>query len=235
MFVTVRYIFVALGALAAAAPAFSQDRKGNWDGLVEVRPERLDTAFLLPGADFRPYKRLLLEPVTVAFRPDWLRDAHASTRISARVTDEDAKEIAERTRELFAEEFQDAFRDAGLALAESPAEDVLKVRAGVIDLYLAAPDVDPSPRTRVYTMEPGEATLFVEVFDSTSGALLGRAIDERELRDIGRFRITNRVTNEADLRALFRRWAEISVASFRELRNVSPVPRDLEPGQRIGR
>lgn len=229
------YLFAAVAILLIAPPSLSQEQKQDWDGLVEVQPERLDTAFLLPGADFQPYRRLLVEPVTVAFREDWLRQVNVGTRIPERVTEQDAKEIARRTREIFAEEFREAFREAGFEFAESPAEDVLRVRAGVIDLYLAAPDVSSPPGTRVYTMEPGEATLFVELFDSTSGALLSRAIDERELRDIGRFRITNRVTNEADLRALFSRWAKISVQGFRELRNSSPVPADLEPGQRVGR
>lgn len=235
MFMAFSVSFVAVAAIVMAAPAFSQEPQGSWDGLVKVKPQRFDTAYLLPGADFRPYRRLLAEPVTVAFRKEWLRQVNVGTRLPERVTEADAKEIARRARELFAEEFREAFREAGFEFAESPAEDVLRVRAGVIDLYLAAPDVDSSALTRVYTMEPGEATLFVELLDSTSGALLGRAIDERELRDIGRFRIANRVTNEADLRVLFRRWAEISVQGFRELRDSSPVPQNLEPGQRIGR
>jgi len=43
-------LFVAGAAVAAEAPA-------SWDGLVEVKPKRMDAAFLLPGADFRPYTK----------------------------------------------------------------------------------------------------------------------------------------------------------------------------------
>ena len=50
-----------------ACGAIAQD-SGHWDGLVEVKPKRLDAAYLLPGADFRPYTKLMLEPVEVASR-----------------------------------------------------------------------------------------------------------------------------------------------------------------------
>ena len=49
-----------------ACAAIAQD-SGNWDGLVEVKPKRLDAVFLLPGADFRAYKKVMMDPVEVAF------------------------------------------------------------------------------------------------------------------------------------------------------------------------
>ena len=45
-------------SLAVAAPVAS------WDGLTEVNSRRMDSAFLLPGADFRPYTKVMLDEPT---------------------------------------------------------------------------------------------------------------------------------------------------------------------------
>ena len=137
-------------------------------------------------------------------------------------------------REAFAEVFGKAYQKAGLEVVTAPGPDVLRVRPGVINLYIAAPDTMTSGRSRVYTMESGEATLFLEVRDSTTGALLGRALDRRATRNTGRVQVSNAVTNLSDFEALFRQWAEISIKGFQELRESSPVPVDLKPGQKLG-
>lgn len=206
----------------------------SWEGLVPVKPKRLDAAYLLPGADFRPYRKLILEPATVAFRKDWMRRMNSSAVISERVTQQDAERIAAAARQAFTEVFADAFRNAGYEIVAAPGADVLRVRAGVIDLYLTAPDAGGSGRSRTFTMEAGEATLFLEARDSTSGAILGRALDQRATRNTGRLSIANEATNQAELRALFHQWAEISVKGLENLRALSPVPEDLKPGQKLG-
>ena len=103
----------------------------------------------------------------------------------------------------------------------------------MIDLHIVAPDNMSSGRSRTYTMESGYATLFLEARDSMTGALLGRALDKRETRNTGRVQISNSVTNLSDFKALFRQWADISIKGFNELRELSPVPEDLKPGQKL--
>jgi len=98
---------------------------------------------------------------------------------------------------------------------------------------VTAPDNMTSGRSRTYTVESGHATLFLEVRDSTTGALLGRALDKRATRDTGRIQTSNRVTNLSDFKVLFRQWADISIKGFNELRELSPVPQDLKPGQKL--
>jgi hypothetical protein len=41
------------------------------------------------------------------------------------------------------------------------------------------------------------------------------------------------VTNLSDFKVLFRQWADISIKGFNELRELSPVPQDLKPGQKL--
>lgn len=219
-----------LGLFAFGATAQDSD---SWDGLVKVKPKRVDAAYLMPGADFRPYTKMMIDPVEVAFQKDWMKRHNQSATPSNRLTQEDAERIAAEARKVFTEAFEETFRDKGLQVVTAPGADVLRVRPGVINLYITAPDTMSSGRSRTYSMEAGQATLFIELLDSTTGALLGRALDQRETRDTGRMSISNSVTNLADFKALFKQWAVISVKGFEDLHAMSPVPENLQPGQKL--
>ena len=225
----------AMLLFAVATIAGAKDESGgHWDGLVEVKPKRLDAAYLLPGADFRPYKKLMIDPVEVAFKKDWAKDYNQDTAtLSQRLTQEDVEKIAQAARDNFTEVFSEAYAKAGLEVVTAAGPDVLRVRPGVINLDVAAPDKMTAGRSRSYTMEAGEATLFVELRDSTTGALLGRGLDRRATRNSGRAQVANSVTNLSDFRALFKQWADISIKGFNDLRAMSPVPADLQPGQKL--
>jgi hypothetical protein len=224
---------LAAALLLICATASAEDA-GNWDGLVQVKPKRLDAVFLLPGADFRTYSKIMMDPVEVAFEKNWARDYNRdAATLSQRLDQQDLERISQAARDAFGEVFTEEYAKAGLQLVTAPGPDVLRLRPGVVDLHIAAPDTMSSGRSRTYTMEAGYATLFLEARDSTTGALLGRALDKRETRNTGRVQITNSVTNLSDFKALFRQWATISVKGFEELREHSPVPADLTPGQKL--
>jgi|SRR6185503_3598178 hypothetical protein len=225
---------VALVWLAAPHAKAQDEPNGTWDGLVEVKPKRIDAGFLLPGADFRPYKKIMMDPVEVAFKKDWMKDYNRDTAtLSQRLTQEDIDKIAKAARENFEEVFTEVYREAGLEIVTTPGPDVLRLRPGVMDLYIVAPDNMTAGRSRTYTTEAGEALLFLEVRDSTTGALLGRALDRRNTRYTGQVQLSNRVTNLSDFRTLFKQWADISVKGFEDLRALSPIPENLEPGKKL--
>lgn len=225
---------VALVWLAAPHAKAQDEPNGTWDGLVEVKPKRIDAGFLLPGADFRPYKKIMMDPVEVAFKKDWMKDYNRDTAtLSQRLTQEDIDNIAKAARENFEEVFTEVYREAGLEIVTTPGPDVLRLRPGVMDLYIVAPDNMTAGRSRTYTTEAGEALLFLEVRDSTTGALLGRALDRRNTRYTGQVQLSNRVTNLSDFRTLFKQWADISVKGFEDLRALSPIPENLEPGKKL--
>jgi hypothetical protein len=87
-------------------------------------------------------------------------------------------------------------------------EDVLVLRPALLDLDISAPDTGQARRSRTYVANTGAVTLLMELFDSISGALIGRAADRRAggNRSIGIQ--ANRVTNRADARREFRVWAD---------------------------
>ena len=103
-----------------ACAAIAQD-SGHWDGLVEVKPKRLDAAYLLPGADFRPYKKLMLDPVEVAFQKDWAEDYNRdAATLSQRLDQSDIDKIAQAARDGFTEVFNEAYQKAGLEVVTTP-------------------------------------------------------------------------------------------------------------------
>jgi hypothetical protein len=215
-----------IGATATAAAP-----KDNWDGLVEVNARQMDAAFLAPGADFRPFGKVMLDKPEAAFRQNWLRDVNRGMRGTGRVTEADAARILEAvqtdTTDIFAEEF----RRGGYEVVTTPGPDVLRVRTGILDLVVNAPDAATTGRSRTFTANAGEATLVLEARESVGAGLLARAIDRRETRRIAGQ--ANRVTNTADFRQLARDWARISVRQLDTLKAMSPIPDPLEPGQRL--
>lgn len=219
--------------LMAGAPVAAQEPGApeSWDGLVAVIAPGLDAAFLYPGADFRSFTKVRLDEPEVAFRPNWLRDARRSRSAASRVTDADAARILKTVTASTIDIFTRAFTDAGFEVVTRDAPDVLRVRIGIVDLVVNAPDTMAAGRTRTFTTNAGEATLIVEARESVTHALLARIADRRETRTM--FGQANRVTNTADFRALAATWAQIATARLSRLREISPVPDPLTPGQRL--
>jgi hypothetical protein len=213
--------------------ATAADTPESWDGLVEIKPKRMDVAFLLPGADFRPYAKVMVDPTQVAFRKDWLEDVNRSKSPSRRIAADDAAEILAAARTNFDDVFHEAFAKAGYVIAPAPGPDVIRISAGVANLAIAAPMPDKGATGRSITLvaDAGEATLVLELRDSQTGALLGRVFDRREARHVGG--PVSSVSNVGDFRTLFRQWANIAVKGLGELKALSPVPADLKPKDKL--
>lgn len=219
-------VLAAVAAVSAAAAAPSQAAKppASWDGLTRVKAKKLDSVYLLPGADFRGYTKVQLDPTEVAFRKNWLRDINDQTiSLSGRLSNADAQKIADQARTGFEEIFAKAYADAGYQVVTAPGPDVLRLRTAVVDLYLDAPERDYPGRSRTYSVQAGEATVILEARDSQTGALLGRAVDERAAGDNFRAMDRNRVTNRADFEQLFKTWAKASVNGLGVLKEMSPI------------
>lgn len=228
-------LFVAGLALVLVAPlpaTAQQPALESWDGLVNVDARRLDAAFLLPGADFRPYTKVMLDEPEVAFRQNWMRDVNRGTRgTSGRVTERDATRILDSVSAGKIDLFTNAFNNAGFEVVTREGPDVLRVRTAIVNLVVNAPDTMSAGRSTTFTANAGETTLILEARDSMTNALLARVIDRRETRSLpGR---ANRVTNTADFRSLANDWARIAADRLTVLKEISPVPDPLSPGQRL--
>jgi hypothetical protein len=219
---------VTFGAIAGA-----EDAPDNWDGLVQIKPRRMDMVYVLPGADFRPYSKVMLDRTEVAFRKDWLKNMNDTRTVSRKIDDGEVAKIKEAASSNFSDVWTKALEKAGYQVVTAPGPDVLRLSTTIANLYINAPDTMEAGRVSTYTAEAGEATLILEVRDSRTNALLGRVVDRRETRSSVAMQPANRVTNQADFRSLFSQWASIAGKGLEELKALSPVPETLTPGQKL--
>ena len=204
----------ALAALLCAAvfgfssKALAQETTLSFDGLEPVPDARVAMAYIDPEADFTVFKRVVILEPYVAFRSSWLRDQNRSRTQNVRQSDMDRikADVAALFKEVFTESLE---ADDGFPVVEEGGEDVLIIRPAIIDLDVTAPDVQRASRQTTHVASAGAATLYIELFDSMTGDIIGRAADRRAARR-GSTTLTwsNRVTNSAEARRMFRRWAD---------------------------
>jgi hypothetical protein len=188
--------------------AFSDESDQQFENLVPVDDSQVAKAFVDPNADFSVFKRVMLLETFVAFRSGWERDQRRGTR-GVRITASDMERIKTGVAELFNSVFIEVLEaDDGFEIVTEPDYDVLLIRAAIIDLDVTAPDVSTPGRSRTYAADSGAATLYIELYDSVSGQIIGRALDRQAARNPGNvMRWTNRASNTADARRVFRGWA----------------------------
>jgi hypothetical protein len=179
----------------------------SFDGLVAIEGSRVHMAYVDPNADFSVFQRVAILDPHVAFRSNWQRDQNRSRSRNVRASD--VERIKEDVASMFKDVFTEQLEAAGFEVVNYAGEDVLILRPAIVDLDVAAPDVRTAGRSRTYTASGGAATLYLELFDSLSGAIVGRAADRRGGGRSGGFATaSNRVTNRADARREFRVWAD---------------------------
>lgn len=191
------------------------------DGLTRVDIRGVDAAYRRPGVDLHKYRKIMLDPVQVAFDPDWdPKRTGSNLPLPAEDRERIRRELAELFMQVFSEELT---KDGGAPLVTSAGPDVLRLSTGLADVYVNAPDTMEAGRSRTYVMSAGHATLVAEVRDSESGAILGRLFDQREAGNTGVLQWSGSVQNSAEARRVFTRWAQLLRQRFDAVRN-APVP-----------
>jgi hypothetical protein len=204
--------------------AFAADEPPTtWDGLVRVESKKLKLVYLAPGADFRAYSKVMLDPTVVAFSKKWVRNYNSQEQdleqqLSQSSLQDSVKEGVKDSGEIF----KKAFTGGGYQVVTTPGPDVLRVGAAIINISVTAPDVGAEPSISG-AGTAGQATFVVEARDSMTGAILGRAVDARLAGDTGFITQRTSVSNWADFRQLVETWAKSSVTGLNELKSLSPV------------
>ena len=217
---------LALGGLAlttAARPALAAKPPAEWDGLVKVKSKKFELVYLRPGADFRGYTKVILDPTEIAFEKNWQRDYNNSSASSSlQVSDRDVARMADEGRKGAAKILEKAYTEGGYPVVTDSAADVLRVRTALVDITVTSPDTDSPGIVRSYSRDAGWATLVVEARDSLTGSLLGRAVDSRTIDDFT-MEWRNRVTNRQDFGDQVESWAKNSVKGLNALKELSPI------------
>jgi len=187
------------------------------DGLVRVQSKQVDTVYAVPGVSLAPYKRVMLDSVDLAFKLDWQK-RHPE------VSDSDVTRIRSQGSAVFHEIFSTALTQKdGYPLAAQPAPDVLRVTASITELDIGSM-LDNAGGKRLYVVDPSALTLSMELRDSTTGALLVRAIDKEKGRAVGNLQVVDAVSNSAEARRALEMWAGLLRGALDRARAAPPAP-----------
>ncbi len=200
-------VFILSAVPGLAEESSAEEALSTFDNLVPVGDPRVAMAYIDPDADFSVFKRVAILQPHVSFRSNWQRDQNRSR--SRNISSRDMERIKEDVATQFERVFTERLEDAGYEVVEVAGDDVLVLRPAIIDLDISAPDTRTAGRSRTFTSSTGAATLYIELFDALTGDIVGRAADRREVRSgAGTVSWSNSVTNTADARRLFGRWAD---------------------------
>ena len=191
----------------------------EWDGLVRVENRRLDHMYLLPDVSFAGYTRVRLDPIEVSFYRNWNTNRSSSQRLRQ----SDVENIKSSLANEFRRVFSDALTRAGYKLVEQDGEDVLRVQAAIVNLYITAPSAGTTGRSRTFVANAGQMTLVAELRDSVTGQLLARAVDTARGRQTGQFQLASPVSNMADARRALTQWAGVLVTGLDDAEGRSPA------------
>lgn len=209
-----QFIATMFTAILCSAPALALGAYPDQtdDGLERIESKKADAVYWKEGADLGAYDRVRIGDIDVSFREGWLREQNIDRRsVTARVTTEDMEQIREALAQLFREVFTEELEEGGYQVIDESGPDVLLLQPSIVDLDVTAPDIGMRQPgiTRTYTTSAGEMTLHLDLRDSATNALIGRAIDHREDHAPGGIQYTSRITNRAEAQRILRSWASI--------------------------
>lgn len=177
------------------------------EGLVLVKNSDFALVYRDPDADLRGYDSIMATKTEVAFRKNWRRDQNRSSA-ALRVTENDMDRIKDQLSEEFDQVFSEILtEDDGWAIVETPGENVLLLRPAIINLDVFAPDIQRAGRSQTYAEQAGEMTLYLEIRDSVTGALIAKGLDRKADRRRGYMQWQNRVQNTQAARTILKEWA----------------------------
>lgn len=193
--------------LPAAAESGQEPPEVSLDGLQQVEKNRRGAIYADPEIDWSIYRKIQLEPATVAFRKNWQRDQNRYQ--SNKIRTEDMERIKAGLAELFDDVFsKELSGDGGYELVDTAADDVLRIDPQIVDLDVYAPDPRSSPgMQRSYSETAGRMTLKLHLYDSVTGDLVATLSETRESPRRGYMQWRTTVTNTAEARQMLSRWA----------------------------
>ncbi len=115
------------------------------DGLNLVEGTEAAAVWLLDGADFSEYSRVMIIDVGVGFKKNWRRDYNRDeVSLSGRVSKSDAEKIKQRVADEFKTVFTQQLEKAGYEVADYDfnlaEDDTLVLRPAIVDLDVAVPE-----------------------------------------------------------------------------------------------
>jgi len=200
-------VALMLSACETIAPSIQTgpDAEVSYDGLNRISGARAEEAWALADLDLSSYSKIKFDGLGIEYRPGGKRGtmaAHGATEFN--VTEAQKNRLSDLVNEVFTSELSKSSR---FALVEEAGDDVLLLQGRLLDVVSHVPPAS-AVRTDIYLRSVGEATLVLELRDSSSNAILGRVVDRRAAESVGKDLVwSNPVSNAAEVRRVVQRWA----------------------------
>lgn len=201
-------LFVAHGQVASpASPAA--------EGLIKISSKNFDRVYVRPGTDLRAYSSVIIEPATVEFRGDWMRDMNNARDTAQRIGSKDAQKNANDARGWMRDAMNETLAASGYKIAGVAQPDTLRLVLKIDDLYVNEPDQISPDRRVVLTQDAGVATLTLEARDAVTDVLIIAMTDRRTANRIGGLASASGISNRSDFSRMFSQWAANCVTEIR--------------------
>lgn len=155
------------------------------------------------------YDKIALLDTYVAFAKNWERNYNEEATFEDRVSDKDMQKIRQRVASEFNREMTKVLTKDGREMVSKGGTGVLILRPAIINLRVTAPDLMTAGMEQTYVASAGSMTLFMELLDGKTGALIAKVIDTEAADNGGMMQVADSVTNMADFDRVVRRWAGI--------------------------
>jgi hypothetical protein len=199
---------IACFALVATAPtsALAQE-EDPFAGLKKIDESKAGVAYIDPNADFSVFKRVAISDPYVAFRSNWRRDQNRNRirPITAGQANRIKADVASLLKEVFTERLE---KDNGYKVTKEAGYDVLLLKPAIVDLDINLPETATAGAQASISAFYGQAVLYIELFDSVSGDIIGRAADRQAADQSRHFGLNTEALRQAAARAIFEGWAD---------------------------
>ena len=217
-------VATAVLSIATIARATDAPPQSTQDGLQLEAQTRERVVYVKPGASLAQYDKVAILDCYVEFEKDWQKDYNSSrVGLEDRVSDKDVERmkagLAAEFKKVFTKELQDK---GGYQVVTSAAPDVLVLRPALINVEVNAPDLMSADIGRTIVRSAGQATLYLELWDSTSSTILAR-IEDARADDSAFAQEANRVTNTAAADRILHDWAD-ELRKHLDAARASPTP-----------
>lgn len=171
-----------------------------------------------PNAEFTKYDSLYLWEAEFQYRDVGPARRTRSTMMNTRqrefgISDTDRQKFEEVVSEAFVKEIQNA---KNFKIVDEVGPSSLIMRGAVLDIVSLVPP-EHIGRSEIYLANIGEATLVVELIDSSDGESIAVVAERRKMQSgTGRIDEFSMPTNNATIIAEVRRWAKGAARKLRD-------------------
>ena len=171
---------------------------------VLVPSSRNGAVYRAPDVRFERYRKVIIEPVTVAFKSTWRREY-------PKLPESEVEKIRSRAATQFHEQLErELVKQGHYELAESPAPDVLTIKARIVEFDQKAPAPKDSRWVETYALSAGDMVLIVELHDAASGVLVGRIVDPEKAKEYSELQLIDKIFVESEARKSFANAARLT-------------------------